>query len=287
MNGPTKICLGTAQFGLDYGINNQSGKLNYREIVKILDYAWQHGVSDLDCADAYGDALNVLGAYNLESGVRFNIHSKFSNVGVPLRATIEQSLSKLHLTSIDIFYFHNYSDFIRHPEFHQQMIDLKSEGLINKIGISVYENAEFQAASKYEFIDVIQFPFNLLDNLSQRKKNIDIATRNGKQLHVRSVYLQGLFFMPIQNIPEKLAPLIPYLNELKRVAKTSNVKLEQMAINFVLQSPNIEQAIIGVDSLDQLKQNLNYSELKISLPIIQEINKIVVSNRDLLYPKSW
>jgi aryl-alcohol dehydrogenase-like predicted oxidoreductase len=63
MKSISKICLGTAQFGLEYGINNQVGKPVESEVFKILDYANQQGVYNLDTADKYGSALEVLGAY--------------------------------------------------------------------------------------------------------------------------------------------------------------------------------------------------------------------------------
>ena len=287
MIGISKICLGTAQYGLDYGINNQSGKPSESEVFTILDYASFHGVSNLDSAESYGSVLEILGRYNLERGVKYGINSKFSSFEKPLRETLGLSLAKLKSDSINVFYFHDYGQFIANPEFHRQIIDLKKDGLITQIGLSIYDNSEFYHACKYDFIDVIQFPFNLLDNMFQRGELINLAVRAGKQLQARSIYLQGLFFMPSRSIPEKLLPLLPYLKQLKKIARDENISIGQMALNYVLQNGNIDFVIIGVDSLDQLKQNLEYSNHSISGEAIDAIDRVCVDEVELLYPKNW
>ncbi len=287
MNKTSKICLGTAQFGLDYGINNQVGKPDEAEVFKILDYANQQGVSNLDTADKYGSALEVLGAYHKTGRKHNNINSKFSSVDGSLRQTLEQSLIRLNLDSLNVYYFHDYSQFAKNPEYHRQISSLKKEGLIKKIGLSVYDDTEFQDAIGYDFIDVIQFPFNLLDNSSHRGRSIDLAIKKGKQLHARSIYLQGLFFMNPDIFPQKLTPLVPHVQQLQRIAENENISIGQLALNYVLQNKNIDSVIIGVDSIEQLKQNLSYARFTISEKIIQDICEIHVKEVELLYPKNW
>jgi aryl-alcohol dehydrogenase-like predicted oxidoreductase len=287
MKKKSKICLGTAQFGLEYGINNQVGKPNESEVFEILDYAFEQGVSNLDTADKYGNALSVLGAYHKNGGKHYNIHSKFSSVDCSLRETLERSLMRLNLDSLNVYYFHDYSQFAYNLEYHQQISILKKEGLIKKIGLSVYDNAEFHDACGYDFVDVIQFPFNLLDNSSHRDPLIDLAVKKGKQLYARSIYLQGLFFMDPDLFPKKLAPLAPHIEKLHRIAKNENISIGQLALNYVLQNNNIDYAIIGVDSIEQLSQNLTYANSTISDKAIQDICMIHVKGTELLYPKNW
>ena len=283
----SKICLGTAQYGLDYGINNQSGKPSELDIFEILDYANLCGISNLDSAESYGSALEVIGRYTSDRGTKFRINSKFSSVDKSLRENLEHTLVKLNCDSINIFYFHDYEQFNANPKFHRQIIDLKKDALITQIGLSIYDNSEFSTACKYDFVDVIQFPFNILDNVSQRGEIIESAVRAGKQLHARSIYLQGLFFMASKSIPKKLSPLLPYLEQLKQIASNENISIGQMALNYVLQNENIDFAIIGVDSLEQLKQNIEFSKHVLSGEVIQAIERICVREVTLLSPKNW
>ena len=58
-----RICLGTAQFGLDYGIANARGKVSFDEVGQILRCALENGIVTLDTAGAYGDSEQMVGAF--------------------------------------------------------------------------------------------------------------------------------------------------------------------------------------------------------------------------------
>ena len=135
MNPLSKICLGTAQFGLDYGINNQVGKLAEAHIKDILDYAWHVGIVHLDAADAYGETLERLGRYFLHSSESFVVHNKFSAPAD--RSNIEEKLSRslklMNIDEVETYYFHNYFDFINHPSYLDQMVALKTKNLIKRL----------------------------------------------------------------------------------------------------------------------------------------------------------
>src|SRR6056297_1029414 len=60
-----KLCLGTAQFGLDYGVANKNGKPSLGKSFEMLDFAFESGIRWFDCAQAYGNAEEVLGEYFL------------------------------------------------------------------------------------------------------------------------------------------------------------------------------------------------------------------------------
>jgi len=287
MYGNPKFCLGTAQFGLDYGVNNQKGKPSERDAFEILDFASQNGIYDLDTADAYGDALDLLGRYFGRGGADFVIHSKFIVDGTPLRKKLSNTLRLLNRASISSYYFHNYSDYENHPSLRRKIAEIKDEGLIKNIGVSIYENKEFEAACEDESINIIQIPFNLLDNIYQRGSIINYANAQGKKLHIRSIFLQGLFFKNPIELPPKLSVLAPHLLEIKLIADNAGVSLIQLALNYALQCPGIEKVIVGVDTVEQLRQNLDYSNIVLPNSVMQSINNIRVEEVDLLYPKNW
>ncbi len=164
---------------------------------------------------------------------------------------------------------------------------MREANLIKKIGISIYGNDEFEIAINNKNIDVIQLPFNLLDNWSQRGEIINKAKINNKEIQVRSVFLQGLFFKSIKNIPIKLKTLYPYLSKIREISKEYNITLEQLALQYCLLQPGIDHIIMGVDNIKQLKNNLNICDASIPLEAIQKINSIHVKDVNLLYPKNW
>ena len=278
------MILGTVQFGLDYGVNNAIGKPPKDLVVEMLDHAFDHEIKVLDTAEAYGNATELIGNYNLISNNSYLINTKLQSGNSNLSKQLKVSLSKLNQDSVNVYFFHSFKDFINYPELKSQLIDLKKRGKVKKIGLSIYENREFEIAINSDFIDVIQFPFNLLDNYSLRGELIKIAKKKGKELQVRSIFLQGLFFKPLNELPSNLKPLLPYLEKIHEI---SDIPIEQLAISYAMQQHEIDNVIIGVDSMQQLEKNIEMSKEVISNDIIEAINQINVKKVELLYPKNW
>jgi aryl-alcohol dehydrogenase-like predicted oxidoreductase len=283
----SKIILGTVQFGLDYGINNIAGKPSREQVFMMLEYAAKHGIELLDTADAYGTATDLLGEFNSVHSGLFSINTKFKGKQESLSEQLSNSIDLLNLKAINTYFFHSYTDFINYPKLLQELVILKQNNLIGKIGISVYYNSEFITAINIPEVDVIQFPFNLLDNRFQRGELIELAKIKSKELQVRSVFMQGLFFKSLTDLPSKLKPLLPYLERIHEITETAKVSTEQLALSYALQQSEIENVIIGVDTVEQLKKNIEMLKIKISDEIIDEVNKINVKETELLYPKNW
>jgi aryl-alcohol dehydrogenase-like predicted oxidoreductase len=282
-----KLILGTVQFGLKYGISNKLGKPSEKQVYEMLDFAYSKGITKIDTADAYGNASEIIGKYNNITSNKFEINTKFKIDDSKLKAQLENSLEKLNTSFITAYFYHSYTEFIKYPWLKEQLLELKEKGLIKRVGLSVYENEEFISASETDFIDVIQFPFNILDNLSQRGKQIKIAKKNGKILQVRSVYLQGLFFKARTEIPSKLKSLLPHIDEIRRIAYNAGTSIKQLALSYVLQQNEIDNILFGVDTIQQLKENIELSQIVLSENVLNEINQIDVKEFQLLYPKNW
>jgi aryl-alcohol dehydrogenase-like predicted oxidoreductase len=282
-----KVCLGTVQFGLKYGVNNKIGLLSDDEIFQILDFSFQNGIIKLDSADAYGSAINVIGRYHRQSSNKFEINSKFTLSSRGLESVLEETLTRLHIDRLNLYQFHDYNEFEKNPNLHQQLIALKKSLLVEKIGVSVYSCEEMFKLSEFDFIDVIQFPFNLLDNHRQRQEAMKLCVERGKTLHARSVFLQGLFYKGFDEYPDNLRKLLPYMKKLREISLGANIPMSQLALNYALQQSNVDTVIIGVDSLTQLKENMENSLKLIPISVIDEINKIDVKEAQLLFPKNW
>ena len=283
----SKIILGTVQFGLNYGINNTGGKPNIEEIHKILDFAKDGGIEILDTADAYGNASEIIGSYLKKNGSVFRVNTKFKSGNKSLSEQLQVSLSVLNLAQIDTYFFHSFEDFKRNKSYLTELIALKESGFIRNIGLSVYDNRELEEATNTKEIDVIQFPFNLFDNIHQRGQLMKVAKSKGKQLQVRSVFLQGLFFKNEDSLPSRLSPLKPYLHDIIKLSKDFSVEIEHLALSYALQQPEIDYVIIGVDNLEQLKQNIMFALKPLSPEVMKPINQLIVKETELLYPKNW
>ena len=282
-----KLILGTVQFGLDYGINNSLGKPDKEKVFEMLEYAEEEGIKILDTADAYGNATQLLGEFNKKKPEIFLYNTKFKAGKQSLHAQLANSRRLLNTLSINTYFYHSFDDYTQYPNLKEELSVLKSEGSIKYVGISIYDNEEFRKAINDPLIDVIQLPFNVFDNKHQRAALMSLAKQHGKQLQLRSVFLQGLFFKQAEELTGKLKSLRPYLITLKNIAENYQLDIEHIALLYALQQEEIDYVIIGVDNLNQLKNNLSVCRNKLSPDIINEINQIKVKETELLYPKNW
>jgi aryl-alcohol dehydrogenase-like predicted oxidoreductase len=282
------VILGTVQFGLNYGINNTGGKVPVHEVHRILDYAYSKGIMTLDTAAGYGDSEEIIGDYLASNpDKKFEIITKVNSSKISLKKQLHESLQKLKVDKVEVLMLHSFE---LYEKFKSQLplFCQKNKGkFFNELGVSVYTNEEIGVISSDPVIDRIQTPFNLLDNeLKRRERYSDIKSK-GKIIDTRSVFLQGLFFKKTDELPTNLYPLIKPLEKLKKIAESKSLTMEELAIGYVVSMDFIDNVLIGVDSLDQLKDNLNILSNSISMQTVDEINMISIQNDNLLNPSLW
>ena len=283
-----KIILGTAQFGLDYGINNQSGKVTDKDINQILNYAFENGIKELDTASAYGNSEVLIGSFIKKNPKKiFNINTKISSKKESLEFQIRKSLNRLEIDRINKLLFHSIDLYFH---FKNELIEFYSKNkgvLFMNIGVSVYTNYEIQSLLNEEFISTLQAPFNLFDNYFQRGEVFEKAYQNGKTIDVRSVFLQGLFFKKEMEFKKELKPLVNYLKKIKNISLDSGYSIESLALGYVKSFNFVDKILIGVDSIYQLKRNLNQFKLNLPNNIKNKIDLIKIKDINLLNPSMW
>ena len=282
-----KIILGTVQFGLNYGINNSFGQPSEKEVFDILDSAYNNGINCLDTADAYGNSIAIIGDYHSSRSSKFKILSKFKNAREGELAQIaRESLNKLKIKQFEVYSYHSFTDYLLNQSLMEELKELKLKGLIRKIGISVYTNDELEKAIEDINIDVIQLPYNLLDNNNLRGVWIESAKEKSKQIHVRSIFLQGLFFMDFNRFPEKLSPLKPYIQKIKDFCLNESLSLQSLALSYALFNKNIDNVLIGVDNSSQFLTNIrSVQNNQKAFDFIN--NSVLVKEIELLNPVNW
>tara|TARA_B110000003_G_C16617586_1_gene521872 strand:- start:229 stop:1101 length:873 start_codon:yes stop_codon:yes gene_type:complete len=289
MKSIDKVILGTAQFGQDYGVNNKVGKPSLNDAIELLNYAYKCGIRTLDTAEAYGNAHKIIGKYHLlNPNSKFNIISKFSNNNeTDLIEKIFLFIKELKIDKFKSILFHSFESYKtnltkieilrKNKQFNDKVIS---------IGVSIYTNDEFEDLINDKLVDLVQIPFNLLDNFTYKSNLIKKAKDNGIEIHVRSVFLQGLFFKESsQNSISK--SLETEINIIKKIALDLNIPLNVLAMNYCLQQDSIDNVLIGVDCKAQLQKNLSGISKIIPKKYINQINAIEIKNRDLLNPSLW
>lgn len=282
------IILGTVQFGLPYGINNRHGKPDAERVFDLLDYAHAQGVRTLDSADAYGDAPALIGSYHQSRSNRFKISTKFKS-GPHFNAEdwLNGQLEKFMVKELYACMFHDFQDYRDNRTVISAFRRLKDKGLIQQIGVSVYTNQQLAEAIEDEDVSLIQLPFNLLDNHLQRGTLLAKAKNSGKEIHIRSVFLQGLFFMDLQNLPDKLIPLKPALEKLNQLSNQYKIPLAGMALAYAASNRTIDKILVGVDTLEQLQDNITKLDRTLPADLIEAIDALAVERVDLLNPTNW
>jgi aryl-alcohol dehydrogenase-like predicted oxidoreductase len=274
MSDLSKIALGTVQFGLDYGVSNELGKPDKSAVREILDFALENNITTLDTASAYGDSESVLGDYGIDN---FQIVTKFLPLDIEkgIENSFQESLTKLQTKAIYGYLAHRADSIdINTWSF---LNELKESGQVKKIGYSLQSIDEFDRAYEKGFLpDLIQVPFNLLDN--RFKELCKDLSEKGVEIHTRSTFLQGLFFLKEEELSnfQEVKQLILELQE------QHHNNLAQFLLSYVMNQDFIDKVVIGVQSKKQLSQNISALDLDV------EINDLgTVFSDKILNPALW
>lgn len=284
----SKLIIGTAQFGLAYGINNQKGLLAESEVTAILNFATKNNACYLDTAAAYGLSEQRIGNHIKNTNQQFKIITKFkSTPNLNLFDSIDNSLSKLNTNQIETILFHSLKAYQTNIDNLEYFIKSSKQRRFKKLGVSVYDNIEALALVNDEKVEVVQLPFNLFDNELLRAETIKKLKLKRKEIHTRSVFLQGVFFMKNEQIPEHLKHLKPSIDKVQKISNNNNLKLGHLALQYALQKEYIDGVLIGVDSLEQFKQNIEWANQSIPKNVFTEIDSIHIKDKELLNPSLW
>lgn len=276
-----KLALGTVQFGMDYGISNTVGQTTKKEVAAILNLAKCTGVNTLDTAQGYGESEEVLG----EVGVTdFNVISKLCPTALKKNLAsfiVEQSLKATGLTKLYGMLFHNAESAMNYPAAVHELQASKEEGVILKWGYSVYTTQELeQLLNRYDLPDLIQVPYNHLDN--RFEPLMKELHQKGVEIHTRSTFLQGLFFMDPDNLPEFFNLVKEYLTNLRK-GYGNTERIASNLLGWVLEKSFIDRVVIGVNSKDQLLSNILGLD-DVNLELLPK--RCEVAN-ELLMPNLW
>lgn len=278
MNLISKIGLGTVQFGLDYGISNNSGKTAINEVEKILISAAEKGVEIIDTARAYGDSEIVLGKCQISD--RFKVISKFmpSELEGEIRNQFAKSCLDLKVDRLYGYLAHRPTALLENNRDWKTITELKSEGKIKKIGFSLNTPEELEdLLNKDMFPDLIQVPYNYFD---RRFEDWMInLKKQGCEIHTRSSFLQGLFFVHYDKLDTYFVEVKENIQDLQLRFQS---ELSSVLLKYVLTKPFIDAAIMGVESEQQLIENIKGLQ---NASVLEDLEKEIPDS--ILMPSNW
>ena len=285
------MILGTVQLGLSYGINNKYGKPTFERVKDILDFAYLKGIKLLDSAEAYGNSQNRIGRYHEVSSNKFSVITKFSptrkNLPKNIIDRVNSNLTTLRVASLYSYMFHSFKDYKKYFSYYKNdLIKLQKSKKINKIGVSLHSNEEITEVLSDNNIDLIQLPFNILDNSNKRRDILKHAKHKGVEVHTRSVFLQGLFFKDIKDLLGDFSSLKGGIIEINKLV-TKDRNINALALQYVVNKPYIDNVLIGVDSVEQLKNNISSINKVLPNKIENHIDNINILKTKMLNPANW
>jgi len=284
-----RLGLGTVQFGLDYGVSSTKGQTSRNEAARVLDVARRGGIEVLDTAAAYGDSESVLGGL-LAPGASFRIVTK-SKPGSSadrggLRASLERSLKILGRDAVHGFLVHHVRELLG-PDadaVYAELAALKSEGLTGGIGVSVYEGAQLDRVLERFDIDIAQVPVNVFDQRLVRTGHLARMKALGVEIHVRSVFLQGLALMDPETAPAFFEPIRHQLRSWREALAEAGLTAVQGALAYVRSLAEPDVVLVGVNTAEQLEVNI--SDFAQPLPNL-DFSRFAIDEASFVTPSLW
>jgi aryl-alcohol dehydrogenase-like predicted oxidoreductase len=284
-----RIALGTAQFGLFYGVSNVSGQPTQAECKSILSYAQEVGVQTLDTAVAYGSSEEVLGCI----GVRdWQVVTKLPampdglvKVDEWVSDQLSLSMCRLGVSSLHGLLLHQPKQLLsnRGQDLYRSLLKYQDLGKIKKIGISIYSPDELDQILKFMHFDIVQAPLNILDRRMILSGWADRLMDRGIEFHARSIFLQGLLLMSTRERSEKFKPWDNLWKIWDVWLQSNRLSALEVCLGYALRTEQITKLIIGVTSLSELKEILSNIRSDLPDPPVE----LTTQDIKLLNPSLW
>lgn len=296
-----ELCLGTVQFGMDYGIRGQKHP-SVEQAVQMLDYATQNRINNIDTANAYGTAEDVVGEFLKKKTIPREdlfIISKFrpnlldeadeNQYYDIMKANLENTLSRLRTDYLDSYLLHS-ARYVWNDAIIDTLNRMKKEGYVKHVGVSVYETEEAKKCIERPNVDFMQLPYSIFDQRMKADGVFDLAKKAHypTQIHSRSAFIQGLILMKEDEVPDFLAKAKPIVRKIDELCQQYEISRIELAMSYVKRQGSISHLVFGVDNLEQLKEDIALFENSLPNEIIDEISKEFVDiDTDIVMPSLW
>ena len=295
-----KLVLGTAQFGLDYGIANKIGKPEENKAFEIIKYAVENGINYFDTAYSYGNSEIIIGRF-------LNFHKNYKNkikiiTKMPslkkekldeknINNRFFESLRRLEQESLYCYMIHDFKDIENNcDEIGKVFLKLKENNYIKKIGVSIYEPYQLEFLVKYFDFDLIQLPISIFDQRFITNKSLQRLKRKNIEVYARSIFLQGLLFLEENTLSPKMNKFKDHILRLKKISLKYNLSKEEIALLFVNTINEIDKIIIGVEKISQLQRNvkiLGKSENFNKIKTLINFEYFSIKDTNIIDPRKW
>lgn len=292
----SRLALGTAQLGMPYGIANSKGQPDFETAVSIIKTAWEGGIREFDTAQAYGESEAVLGralsSLGISNDVRIitKLDPKLEpHQGQSLKMALDKSLERLQITSLYGLMLHReeWLDNLNNG-LGKTLRRLVLDGTVQHLGVSLYTTAKAVQALESDLFDMIQVPANILDRRFADAGVFNLADEKGKQVYIRSVFLQGLLLMKPENLPANMAFVKSILYKIDNLCAQYKYTRQKIALLYIKGKYPQARIIFGAETPTQLEQNLIIWEDNFTSIIeINEFDSLSIVDERIINPSFW
>lgn len=307
-NNLTRISLGlgTVQLGVPYGNKSHAPVMKKEEAFAILKKAVDYDVHFYDTAITYGESEARLGEFFSKQTRSFDLSTKIPRATESIWKTestffefismnLEQSRARLGITKHNLVQFHQCDlPFLTSKSVQNCFSRMLENQICEKIGVSIYDEAQAAAALSIPAVSALQVPCNLVDTRFAQPAMLKLFEEKNTLIILRSVVMQGLL---IDSAELPLCRRVDELRELKNmffdISKGVGQTLESLAFGFVFQNCKslFDVALIGVDSVSAL--DANFKLIQTSTPVEEDVLKQFsnafehMKTCNLLNPSAW
>ena len=281
-----KIILGTAQFGMKYGISNKIGKIKTKNIFKILKFLKKKKIKFLDTASQYKTSENEIGKFYKKTNIKFSVITKYIlSDKISIRKQLDKTYKNIGYYP-DTILAHNYKDYVS-KKYQLEIKKIKELYPIKNFGVSLYNPNELFKVLKVCKPDVIQVPCNILDKRFLDKKILKIIKKNSIKIHARSIFLQGLLFKDFKFIRRKFKNVNKIFKNLQNQALKEKMNIGNLSLIWIFKQKEIDKIIFGVDCLLHLQNNIKTIKKKLSKETFEIIEQNKLHNNKIIKPYLW
>jgi len=290
-----EICMGTAQFGLDYGISNDKGKVSPDTVHMIINKAFNKGIRFIDTSPCYGESEELIGQLTRKMTdikiITKIMPLKKKKIGsediMRLRQNFIRSLKRLDKHLIYGIMINNFYEIM--ADGGDRILDLlreyKDKGYVEKIGIYLNYPIEIEHIKSIGLFDFVQVPLNVFDQRLLIAGTLKKLRSQGLEVFARSIFLQGLLLMQPEKIDYFFLPIMPIIKNYHKFLYDNGLSPLEGALCFINQVNEIDIMLMGLTSEKELENNINAFEKIRNISL--DFSNFSIENEDMINPSKW
>ena len=276
------LVIGSANFMQKYGV--EPAKIKHNEIKKILKIAKKNNIYKIDTAEAYLKNQYIFKEIDKKFKISTKVIPDHKWVSLEFcQKHLENHFENLNTNKVETIFFHDIKILFTKngKKIFENFELLKKKKFFQKIGISIYDtNCLDYINSNYDF-DVVQCPYNILDKRILTSGWYDELKNQGKEIHIRSIFLQGLLVNKSVYKKKYFKKWNFFFVDWFKFLKYQNISPIDYCLTDLLRH-HFDRIVVGINDSENLKEIINFNTVNKNKII--NFNIVAIT---LIDPRKW